>query len=94
MSTKKPRSAQFKFKVAMAALRGKQTVTEICQTYEVASSLVHKWKKQLIDHGEAAFQPSDTSTTVKHQEKEMAQLYEKIGQLTIERDFLKKVLGE
>ena len=78
----------------MATLCGKQTVTEICQTYEVASSLVNKWKKQLIDHGEAAFQSSDTPTRAKHQEKVIAQLYEKIGQLTIERDFLKKILGE
>ena len=80
--------------VAMAALRGKQTITALCQPHEVASSLVHKWKKQLIEHGEVVFQPSDSSTTVMHQEKEFAQLCGKIGQLTIERDFIKKVLGE
>jgi transposase-like protein len=43
---KKSHSAMLKFKVALAALKG-QPIVEICQQYEVAESLVHKWKKQL-----------------------------------------------
>lgn len=94
MSVRKPRSPKFKLKVALAALSGKQTIAEICQQYEVAESVVHKWKRRLQDEGEAVFTGAKKSTSTKDAEKELAKLYEKIGQLTIERDFLKKNLGE
>ena len=92
MSTKKPRSAQFKLKVALAALRGKQTIAEICSINKVNESLVHKWKKQLVDGGISVFSSSSSKSSLKSHEKELSKLYEKIGQLTIERDFLKKNL--
>lgn len=94
MSTRKPRSPKFKLKVALAALSGKQTIAEICQHYEVAESAVHKWKRQLQEEGDSIFSGSKKDTSKQSAEKEQAKLYEKIGQLTIERDFLKKNLGE
>ena len=92
MSTKKSRSPKFKLKIALAAIKGKQTISEICILHKVAESLVHKWRKQLLEQGEAAFPSSTPKASKKLQEKEIAKLYEKIGQLTIERDFLKKNL--
>lgn len=68
MSTKNPRSASFKFKVALAALSGKQTMAEICQTYQVAESVVYKWKKQLLDKGEEAFSKPALRSSSKKQE--------------------------
>ena len=94
MSTRKPRSPKFKLKVALEALSGKQTIAEISQQYEVAESAIHKWKRQLQDDGETVFIGSKKATPAKDTEKELAKLYAKIGQLTIERDFLKKNLGE
>lgn len=92
MSTKKPRSTKFKLKVALTALRGKQTIADICQEYGVAESMVHKWKRQLLDGGESIFESSKKTNPKQLFEKERAKLYEKIGQLTVERDFLKKNL--
>jgi len=94
MSTKKTRSPKFKLKVALAAIGGKQTIADICQEYNIAESVVHKWKRKLLDEGEAVFTGPTKATTKQSTEKELAKLYEKIGQLTIERDFLKKNLGE
>lgn len=94
MSTKQPRSAAFKLKVALAALSGKETIVEICQRHQVAESLVHKWKKQLLEHGASIFSPSKDLAKEKRKEQELSRLYEKLGQLTVERDFLKKSLGE
>lgn len=94
MSTKQPRSASFKLKVALAALSGKETIVEICQHYKVSESLVHKWKKQLLEHGASIFNQGNASAKEKKKEKELSRLYEKLGQLTVERDFLKKSLGE
>lgn len=94
MSTKQPRSASFKLKIALAALSGKETIVEICQRHKVAESLVHKWKKQLLEHGASIFNSGRGATQAKQKEEELARLYEKLGQLTVECDFLKKSLGE
>lgn len=97
MSTKKPRSAKFKLQVVLATLSGKETISEICQRFEVAESLVHKWRKQLLEAGEQIFaKPSDKGIDKQLQakDKEIEKLYNKVGRLTIERDFLKKNLGE
>ncbi len=87
---KKIHSAMVKFKVALAALTG-QPIVDICKQYEVAESLVHKWKKLLKENGGLVF-----SSPNKHQKVdenyEKAKLYQKIGQLTTEIEFLKKVV--
>lgn len=87
---KKTHSAMVKFKVALAAITG-QPMTDICREYEVAESSVHKWKKQLKENGIAAFSQKDKSKKLEH-EQEVAKLYQRIGQLTTEIEFLKKVV--
>ena len=98
MKKRKSHSAKFKLKVAIEAIKGTKTIQEICDKHDIAPSLVHKWKRQLLDDGGAIFDLDSNSkkrakqtTTV---EKEISKLHEKIGQLTIERDFLKKSLDE
>ncbi|PCH56367.1 MAG: hypothetical protein COC15_03210 [Legionellales bacterium] len=81
-----------KFKVALAALTGEK-LSDICSRYEVSSSLVHKWKKQLKDQGSVVFSQSKQTVESSHT-KELSKLYERIGKLTTELDFLKKVLGD
>jgi len=87
---KKTHSAMLKFKVALSALKG-QPIVEICQQYEVAESLVHKWKKQLKEHGSTIFNRQNKSQIDRHGQ-EVSKLYQRIGQLTTELDFLKKVV--
>ena len=89
---KKTYTASIKFKVALAALTG-QPIADICKQYEVPSSVVHKWKSQLKAKGAEIFNSSQKS---KQQEAERTEtkLYEKIGKLTTELDFLKKVLND
>lgn len=84
-------SPDFKFRVALTAIKNDQTITQICQEYEVTPSLVHKWKQQLLAYGVEAFNKDKNGKAQdSNQENKIAKLYEKIGQLTIERDFLKK----
>lgn len=87
---KKSHSAMVKFKVALAAITG-QPMTDICRAYEVAESSIHKWKKQLKENGVAAFSQKEKNQKLEH-EQEMAKLYQRIGQLTTEIEFLKKVV--
>lgn len=89
---KKKYSPGLKFKVALAALTG-QPIIDICKQYEVGDGLVHKWKKELKERGADVFSQKravkDTS-----RELEVSKLYQRIGHLSTELEFLKKVVGE
>lgn len=85
-------SSGFKAKVALAVLRGEQTIADICQTYQVHSSLVHKWKRQLLEQLPSVFE-DHRSAKKEGCEQEIQQLHQKIEELMVERDFLKKALG-
>ena len=68
-------------------------MSDLCQHYQVAPSQVYAWKKELLERGSEIFEPSDKSSKQKarkDEEQVRKQLYEKIGELTVERDFLKK----
>lgn len=92
MSQKKKWSASKKFEIALLAIKGETTLSDLCKRYEVAVSQVHAWKKELLERGSELFAKNEKSSTnlTNKFEQEQSQLYEKIGQLTVERDFLKK----
>jgi transposase-like protein len=89
---RKKHSPAYKFKVALEALSGKP-ITDICRKYEVAQSLVHRWKTQLKNHGSNVFGEIKIDKEASW-EREKAKLYEQIGKLATEVDFLKKIAGE
>lgn len=88
---KKPHSPEFKFKVAMAAIRGDKTTAELCRDYSVVSSQIFKWKKALLARGVEIFKKGASSQP--SESIEIEKLHAKIGRLTVENDFLEKVLG-
>jgi len=93
MSQTKKWSAQAKFEIALQALKSESTINDICERYQVAPSQVHAWKKELLESGSQLFEKRKKSSQKKitaDNERVQQQLYEKIGQLTVERDFLKK----
>lgn len=92
MTQKRKWSAVAKFEIALQAVKGELTLSEICSRYEVSPSQVHAWKKQLLEQGSQLFNKCDKAAVLAANEKERMerQLYEKIGKLTVERDFLKK----
>ena len=95
MAQRKKWSPKAKFEIALLALKGEMTLNEICTRYEVAPSQVHAWKKKLLECGDELFQKADKNKGFadKYKNKEQ-QLFAKIGQLTVERDFLKKAWGK
>jgi transposase len=92
MSQRKKWSASAKFEIAIQAIKGDATLNEICKRYSVAPTQVHAWKKQLLEQGSNVFAKHDktTESAVSDLERKQSRLYEKIGQLTVEKDFLKK----
>ena len=92
MAKNKKWSTSDKFKIALLTLKGDHTIQEICHQYQVAPSQVHKWKKQLLEQGASVFAKNDDSSekAAAELEHKQGELYKKIGELTVERDFLKK----
>lgn len=89
---RKPHSPEFKFKVAIEAIRGDRTVAELCQEYSIVSSQIFKWKKDLLDKGKEVFAGGTLSQS--HSDSaQIDKLHAKIGRLTVENDFLLKCAG-
>ena len=83
------RSGSFKFKVAMVATQGLKTVNQIASEYQVSPSQVSEWKKQLQSQGASLFEQTGRSGQDQSEKKE-AELYEQIGRLKMELEWLKK----
>ena len=82
------RSAKFKLRVGLEAIKGQKTLNEIASTYEVNPSLISKWKKQIIEQGDEIFKSSVPQAVAA--ENQEAKLYEQIGRLKMELAWLKK----
>ena len=88
--TRTKHSPAFKAKVALAALRDQESVAEIARRYKVHANVVYKWKRQLLDHAAQSFEPDHGDGGASEREDV---LLKKIGELTVERDFLSHGLG-
>ncbi len=85
-------SKEFKAKVALEALKGNKTVNELAAEYEVHSTQINTWKKELQQGASDIFSRSK-GQDVSELEEEKSRLFEKIGRLKVEVDWLKKKTG-
>ena len=92
MSTRRRFTADFKAKVALEALRGDRTIQEIAARHKVHPNKVSAWKRQAMDGLGAVFSTGADQAGSDH-EAEVHVLHAKIGQLTVERDFLARGLA-
>jgi len=93
MSKKKiRRTKDFKFKVAIEAIKGEKQIAELAAEYDVHPQQITTWKKELLDKGPGLFAAAKESNA-KQIEKQQEQLYKTIGHQQVRIDWLKKTLG-
>jgi len=88
-SKRKNHSSAFKAKVVIEALKEQKTITELAMIYEIHPNQISIWKKEFLDNAAEVF---DKSSKHAKDESDVSKLYEAIGQLQIENNWLKKKL--
>jgi transposase len=86
----KRHSKQAKFEAVLALLQGNQTVSELCTKYSVHQSALFRWKREFLEAGPDIFDKNKKQST---EGVKVAVLQRKIGELTMDIDFLKEALG-
>ena len=86
---RKSHTGAFKAQVALAAIKGDKTINELARQFGIHPTLIHGWKKQLLNGVEDVFTSGGKTATEDHAALQ-AELYEQIGRLKVELDWLKK----
>ena len=84
-------SPAFKAKVALQAIRGDKTLSELAQQQQVHATQITAWKQQLLEHAAQLF--ASGQSVAEDSQQRVQELHAKIGELTMERDFLSNALG-
>ena len=92
MAKRRKYSAELKAKIALEALRGEATLAELASRYKVHPNLISNWKKQALEGLVEVFNGGGQRRDAQH-EAEIKELHAKIGELTVEKDFLAKAFG-
>ena len=90
---RKTHSVSFKAKVAIAALREQETVSQLSSRHGVHSSQIHQWKRLVLEGAEGLFSPAGRPKKGESDEVSVAELYEQIGRLKMELEWLKQKVG-
>lgn len=87
-------SPEFKAKVALAAAKGDKTLAELASKFDIHANQITQWKQELTDNAAILFGKTSLNEekNQRNQGEEISKLHAKIGQLTMENDFLSKVL--
>lgn len=86
-------SSEFKVKVALEALKERHTLSELAERFELHPNQISQWKQEFVERSQEIFE-DNTKKDKKYVLEDAEKLYNKIGRLEMERDFLKKSLAK
>lgn len=89
-NTRRKFSSEFKTKVALEALKERETLSELAKRFELHPNQISQWKQEFLEKSSTIFDKKGEKSAEK--QVDLDQLYAKIGKLEVERDFLKKNL--
>jgi len=92
MKTRRRFTAEFKAKVALEAIQGHRTISELAAKHELHPNQITQWKRQAMENLANVFDDKGTEVQA-NRDAEVTKLHAKIGQLVVERDFLAKASG-
>jgi transposase-like protein len=92
-TTRKQHSAKFKAQVVVEAIRGEKTLSQLGSQFKVHPIQIAKWRKAALEHLPDLFVDGRTRQSDNGQQAETDALYEQIGRLKVELDWLKKKVG-
>lgn len=92
MKKRRNHDAGFKARVALEALKGERTVSEISAEYGVHPTMIHQWKKALLDGAADIFERGGRKPVTEVDEETVRSLHAKIGELAVANDFLSRKL--
>ena len=92
MKNRRNHDAGFKARVALEAVKGERTVSELAAEYGVHPTMIHQWKKALLDGAADIFERGSKKSAVEVDEETVRSLHAKIGELAVANDFLSRKL--
>jgi len=92
MSKRKQHHPEFKAKVALEALRGEKTVSELASRFGIHPTMIHQWKRALLEGASGVFERGAGSKEPAIDEAAVKELHAKIGELAVANDFLERKL--
>ena len=92
MSKRKKHNPEFKAKVALEALKGEHTVSELATRFGVHPTMIHQWKRALLEGASGVFERGGKAREPAVDEAAVKELHAKIGELAVANDFLERKL--
>ncbi len=92
MSKRKKHNPEYKAKVALEALKGEHTVSELATRFGVHPTMIHQWKRALLEGAPGVFERGGKSREPVVDEAAVKELHAKIGELAVANDFLERKL--